>query len=251
MRLKSILAIVLAIAIVGTSCKKDENNILKLNEGSAIATSIALNISDYEQFQNMIYADLNSVGVEIRNAGAIVSQESATFILAIAENLYSTDTSVYNAFEDYFYIGLSMPQPSDYYSLLSSYQISIIEEIFDSLEFSSSHTNFKEFLNTKFEDVYNNNGVSDSEKDFLLAYIVSYEAALSFMSNNLDIISVHNGGGWWSSWGKCAAGILGGAGLGALTGAGAGSLLPAVGTTIGGIAGGIFGGLAGAATSCD
>lgn len=66
--------------------------------------------------------------------------------------------------------------------------------------------------------------------------------------------------GWWSCWGKCAAGIVGGAGTGALTfgfaGAAIGTVtVPVVGTVsmaaVGAVAGGIAGGLAGAATSCD
>lgn len=65
--------------------------------------------------------------------------------------------------------------------------------------------------------------------------------------------------GWWSCWGKCVSGTVGGAGLGALTGAtyggvGCTMVLPVVGTvacgTVGAVAGGIFGGLAGAAAAC-
>jgi hypothetical protein len=65
--------------------------------------------------------------------------------------------------------------------------------------------------------------------------------------------------GWWDSWGKCAAGTVGGAGLGALAGAGVGGagctvVLPIIGTvacgTVGGVVGGVSGALAGAAASC-
>ncbi|MTI89256.1 MAG: bacteriocin [Balneolaceae bacterium] len=64
---------------------------------------------------------------------------------------------------------------------------------------------------------------------------------------------------WWDSWGRCAAGTLGGAGLGALSGAGVGGagctvVLPIVGTvacgTVGGVVGGVSGALAGAAAAC-
>lgn len=66
--------------------------------------------------------------------------------------------------------------------------------------------------------------------------------------------------GWWQCWGKCVAGILGGAATGALTfgfaGAAVGTItLPVVGTvsagTVGAVAGGVAGGLTGATTSCD
>lgn len=56
--------------------------------------------------------------------------------------------------------------------------------------------------------------------------------------------------GQWESWGKCASGIVGGAGVGALGGAAAGSAVPIIGTTVGGIVGGISGGLSGAAAAC-
>jgi len=58
------------------------------------------------------------------------------------------------------------------------------------------------------------------------------------------------GGSWWSSWGKCAAGTLGGAITSGLAGAGVGSAVPVIGTTIGGVAGVIGGALVGAAASC-
>ncbi len=66
-------------------------------------------------------------------------------------------------------------------------------------------------------------------------------------------------GGWWQSWGKCAAGTLGGAVTGGVTGFLGGSavgtvLFPGVGTvsggSVGGIGGAIGGGLSGAAAAC-
>ena len=58
------------------------------------------------------------------------------------------------------------------------------------------------------------------------------------------------GGGWWASWGKCAAGILGGTGTGGLAGAGIGSVVPGLGTAAGAVIGGISGGLTGAVAAC-
>lgn len=54
----------------------------------------------------------------------------------------------------------------------------------------------------------------------------------------------------WDDWGKCAAGIVGGAGGGFLGGAAAGSAVPWLGTVVGGVVGGISGGLGGAAAAC-
>ena len=57
---------------------------------------------------------------------------------------------------------------------------------------------------------------------------------------------------WWDSWGKCAAGILGGALMGSLKGASIGTkILPGKGTVIGAIVGAVGGGLVGARLSCD
>lgn len=54
----------------------------------------------------------------------------------------------------------------------------------------------------------------------------------------------------WNDWGRCAAGVVGEAGLSALVGAAAGSEVPVVGTTVGAIVGGVSGGLVGAASFC-
>lgn len=57
--------------------------------------------------------------------------------------------------------------------------------------------------------------------------------------------------GWWSCWGKCAAGIAGGAITGALGGAAiAGVPTVGIGAVPGAIIGGIGGGLTGAAAAC-
>lgn len=67
------------------------------------------------------------------------------------------------------------------------------------------------------------------------------------------------GSSWWDDWGKCAAGIVGGAGSGALAGAGVGGagctvVLPIIGTVacgvVGGVVGGVSGGLLGAVAGC-
>ena len=100
---------------------------------------------------------------------------------------------------------------------------------------------------------------------FLFERSVKYrgekDRAKSFGANGKDEekVEADDCSGWWDCWGRCAAGIVGGAGLGALGGAavaGGGStvVLPIVGTvacgTVGAVAGGVFGGLAGASQSC-
>ena len=56
--------------------------------------------------------------------------------------------------------------------------------------------------------------------------------------------------GWWESWGKCAAAILGGAGIEGLGGAGIGSVVPGLGTVAGAIIGAISGAFSGAVVGC-
>jgi hypothetical protein len=58
------------------------------------------------------------------------------------------------------------------------------------------------------------------------------------------------GGSWWTSWGKCVAGTLGGAITVGLGGAAAGSAVPVLGTAAGAVVGVIGGALGGAAASC-
>lgn len=55
----------------------------------------------------------------------------------------------------------------------------------------------------------------------------------------------------WDSWGRCAAGIVGGVGLGALAGAGIAAIeTVGIGAGVGAVIGGISGGLSGAAAFC-
>lgn len=77
--------------------------------------------------------------------------------------------------------------------------------------------------------------------------------SLSAIEDRLSIYEMQEiqaGSGWWSSWGKCTAGILGGTGTGGLGGAAAASVIPGLGTVAGAIIGGVCGGLAGAAAAC-
>lgn len=55
---------------------------------------------------------------------------------------------------------------------------------------------------------------------------------------------------WWESWGKCAAAILGGAGIEGLAGAGIGTVVPGLGNLTGAIIGAISGAFTGAVLGC-
>lgn len=116
-----------------------------------------------------------------------------------------------------------------------------------------------------------NSQISHEEKSAHFNRVVLIERFVKYMGDKDRAKSVVSSGkdeekveaddcsGWWDCWGRCAAGIVGGAGLGALGGAavaggGCTVVLPIVGTvacgTVGAVAGGVFGGLAGASQSC-
>lgn len=88
--------------------------------------------------------------------------------------------------------------------------------------------------------------------------LVSYMGQLALYAQETPRVAACDG--WWGCWGKCAAGIIGSAGMGALSGANIGGVgctvvLPVVGTvacgTAGAVVGAIFGGFAGGARACD
>lgn len=56
--------------------------------------------------------------------------------------------------------------------------------------------------------------------------------------------------GWWESWGKCAAAVIGSATTNGLFGAIGGSAAPVVGTVTGAVVGAIGGALIGASSAC-
>ncbi len=119
--------------------------------------------------------------------------------------------------------------------------------------------------------------ITNEEEATQAITIINFQLELINYFNDIAISNGGSGGqtttnGWWSDWGKCAAGILGGAitggaigcgavgSVGALVGAAvtvpAGSVPGAVvgglaGCAVGGIAGQIGGALTGAAMFCD
>lgn len=116
--------------------------------------------------------------------------------------------------------------------------------------------------------------VFDSKADYIYALteIVNTEASnlndgeldalIIAISISADVLELQYGGvdtkgfkDWckeqWENWGRCAAGIVGGAGTGALAGAGIAAIpTVGIGAGVGAIAGGISGALTGAASAC-
>ncbi len=146
--------------------------------------------------------------------------------------------------------------------ILSPAQVQGIQSIGAVVEESSSYEDCVAALNARFDEVYSNNTLSIEDKNYMLVYITTFKAVLAYADETFAADPSQVGGrvqGWWSSWGKCVAGILGGGITGAvstgLTGAGLGTIaLPVIGTVSAGAAGAVIGGiggaLVGAASSC-
>jgi hypothetical protein len=126
---------------------------------------------------------------------------------------------------------------------VSDAALSVVDKLsaVDALDFST-HREYLFALDNVLEEC--RSILTDTEYTALLV-------SLYVTSDILDQIGINSKSGWWNRWGRCAAGILGGAGIGALTGAGI-AAIPTLGLGVpaGAIIGGISGGLTRAATFC-
>jgi hypothetical protein len=236
---KLIVAVMVIIGITAfLSCQKEESNSELNNENK------------YSELALMLKNDLEDIGQNLREQKSTFSSQD--IVISAAEQQFSDDPKAYDA----FLIAYDKAINNSY--LKSTVNNEVINTVIDEIEVglinSSGSNEFINFLQSKFDEV-STSQMQIENKDFLLQYIVSYKISIEFINNNLDIIAYQNSQlkstqGWWGSWGRCAAGIVGGAGLGALGGGAAGSVIPVLGTTAGLIVGGIAGGLSGAAASC-
>lgn len=128
----------------------------------------------------------------------------------------------------------------------------------DFYQFTSELANNSNSLNELRENIKKIINNSNDEDEILKLVIWDCQLQILdfYASDNFRLSKVVKGPngdltslGWWDSWGKCAAGIVGGAGLGGLSGAGA-TAITVVGIPAGVVVGVIAGGLAGAAASC-
>jgi len=145
---------------------------------------------------------------------------------------------------------------------LSPGQVQGIEDIGAIVDGSSSYEDCIAALSVRFDEVYSNNTLSVEDRNYMLVYITTFKAVLAYADETFAADPSQVGGrvqGWWSSWGKCVAGILGGGITGAVSGGLAGAAIgtitvPGIGTVsagaVGAIAGGVGGVLTGAAASC-
>jgi hypothetical protein len=220
----------------------------------------------YLELEQSLNLDYTALANGLRNENSNFYNQ--TSVVAVAANHFGQKSDRHRAFIENFkrvqnnYSGRISSSTTN----LNNVRKQKVDEILASISSFDNAPDFKSYLEKQFESIATSNR-SIEDKDFLLTYIVSYKATLGFLEVNRDLIedeSSSNGrlekkSSWWDDWGKCAAGIVGGAGSvglgGFLGGAAVGTVtLPVVGTVsgavVGGIGGAIFGGLAGAASAC-
>jgi len=236
---KLMIAVLVILGITAfMSCEKEKSN-----------SEIKIE-NKYSELALLVSNDLENIGQILREQKFTFSSQD--IVISAAELHFSDEPEAYDAFVTAYDKSIK----NSY--LKSTVNNEVINTVIDEIEVglinSSGSNEFINFLQVKFDEV-STSDMQLENKDFLLQYIVSYKTSIEFINNNLDIIVDQNiqlksTKGWWDSWGRCAAGIVGGAGLGALGGGAAGSVIPVLGTTAGLIVGGIAGGLSGAAASC-
>jgi len=238
--MKKVVYGVLFLAVVGTTiigCQKES-----INPTSNVTAN---DNSKYVELESLLKNDLDRIAQELRSKKS--NFDSQSDVIAAAENLYSKNDEALTSFFSNYNSAINHQNPKNGYSTDVT---NVIDEIEENVNNSNDAASFIASLDEKFNEIAVSN-LQPEDKDLLLQYIVSYKTAITFIDNNQDlVISSDQKVGWWSSWGKCAAAIVGGAGLGALGGAAAGAPVALIGAIPGAIAGGIFGGLSGAAAGC-
>jgi len=261
----------LLILTISFSCQEPEN---------AIEQTV-----DYEAFASELKFNLNQIATEIRvNQGDFSDGQMVSNIASnMLQSNYTNDQRALDAFNDSYARSASITglqsnaRTSSEPVYFSEFNYNLISQVDELWQSSNSPSSYKTQLVDLFEEVELSD-VEHDEKEQALIYLISQLVSIDFIIDNYDLINplqVNTNGriaqndcqpsqpeceeSWWDEWGKCAAGVVGGAGSvglgGFLGGAGVGTVtLPIIGTIsgalVGGIGGAIFGGLAGAAASC-
>lgn len=237
--LKLIALIMMMIGTnIFTSCNKDET----ISE-----PEIQTNYSDLAM---LVKNGLEDIGNNLRKENTTFSSQSV--VTLAAEQHFSDDPTAHNAFS------MAYDEVTNSSNLKSAANDEVINSVVEEIEVglinSNSSSEFVDFLQSKFDEI-SESEIQLEKKDLILQYITAYKTSIEYISDNVDVIAQDGQlksvqAKWWDSWGRCAAGIVGGAGLGALTGGAAASVIPVLGTTAGLIIGGVAGGLSGAAAAC-
>ena len=119
----------------------------------------------------------------------------------------------------------------------------------ESFKFDTQEQYVQSLLKMKNKAQYDSELTIEEKKSIL----ITIESLQSFIANTnefyLNSSIQSKGGGWWDSWGKCAAGTLGGAMMGGLAGAAVTSPT-VIGVPVGTAVGVVGGALSGAAAAC-
>ena len=176
-----------------------------------------LNLERYELLRTTLTNDFNQVAY-------LLHENNATFfdkkeVIKVAETYYGKKSSPLNSFLDTF----NKPSVTNgrLNDNLNDFQRKNVEEITSSLSNYSSLSEFQASLDDKFNN-FMGQSINDVDKDFILSYITAYKVSLDFVVNNQELFvsdTAINGRGWWGDWGKCAAGVVGGAIIGGIGGA--------------------------------
>ena len=228
-------------------------------------------IVDYQSFSKKLEDVLAQVSSNMRSRNIKV-MDFREFKNEIS-NVLTVDDNFEKAFDESY----------DYVSALASadkrkvekktiyvtpYQYKVFKQIDELWYLSTSPDIYRDGLEALLAEVIASDAKVE-EKNPLLTHLSSQLVAHEFIESNLDLLGIENERGreakrggdrdWWSDWGRCAAGIVGGAGTvglgGFLGGAAVGTVtLPVIGTVsgalVGGVGGVIFGGISGAAAAC-
>jgi hypothetical protein len=216
-------------------------------------------------FKNELLSNLNDLGDQLREIDATFDDMGV--VRAIVENQASYCSMSIKEFDSAIEkLPLGVKTKSAVaveQTCITPYQALKIAEIDRMSNESNSPTEFISSLETLKEEVLLER-TSESEKQLILILITSQQASVDFINKNQDLFNYRETGlkssSWWSSWGKCAASIVGGAitvgTTGLIGGAAVGTIvLPVVGSVsgavVGAVGGAIGGALTGAVAGCD
>ncbi|WP_321300293.1 hypothetical protein [Marinifilum fragile] len=242
------LSLLVTLSCIIYSCDNDK---VKIEEDEQIA------LSDYKSYEETLKSDLNSLAENLRIQKSNFTNREIVYQSTM--EYYGKDSKDFIYFNDEFN---SVKVKSGQNSIkLTVYQTKIVQDIENQLQESKSSEEFVAFLDKVFMDIYNDSSIEISEKETLLNYISTYKVSVEFIADNLDVIQIQNGtksvkASWWSSWGKCASAMLGGATAGGIAGGElglkVGTLLasPVKGMVIGAVVGAIGGAAGAAAAAC-
>ena len=225
--------------------------------------------TNYQSFERELTKVLDQVAIDLRNNDSDFSNAERVK-KSVESTLLSNSSKDRDEFSTNFDKALSWSKGGGVSARkeptvinVSQFEYDILTKVDALWKSSGDGVAYKEGLENLLDEV-SANKIDQVEKEPIMLFLVSYKVAFDFVQNNRELSEKGSVSGrtegWWDSWGRCAAGIIGGAGTGGLTGLFVGVavgtvVLPGVGTAsaavIAGAIGSISGGMVGAASSCN